>query len=211
LGAGGNAAVSQGGSISSDASCLASFLSGTDLNGIAGAIVNATLADNGGQTPTHTLPSGSQAIDLAVDCGTVTTDQRGLKRPADGDGNGTALCDAGAVEVGCGNLNVDSGEECDDGNVANGDGCSSTCQTEGGGGGGACGDNTIDAGEQCDDGNTLAGDGCSATCTNEGTPACGDDVLQSGEECDDGNTVSGDGCSATCEDEDGGGCSLIRP
>jgi cysteine-rich repeat protein len=211
----GNAPVSQGGSISSDASCLASFLSGAgDLNGIADPIVNTTLTNNGGRTPTHLLPSGSQAIDLAVDCnasgdGALTMDQRGFNRPADGDGNGTATCDAGAVEVGCGNLNVDSGEECDDGNVTNGDGCSSTCQTEGGGGG-ACGDNNLDAGEQCDDGNTLAGDGCSATCTNEGAAACGDDILQAGEECDDGNNVSGDGCSETCDDEGGGGCSLIR-
>ncbi|HLD03117.1 MAG TPA: hypothetical protein VJC07_05470 [Candidatus Nanoarchaeia archaeon] len=37
---------------------------------------------------------------------------------------GTCLCQ------GCGNNRVDAGEECDDGNTANGDGCSSTCQTE---------------------------------------------------------------------------------
>ena len=30
----------------------------------------------------------------------------------------------------CGNNTVESGEQCDDGNTANGDGCSSTCQTE---------------------------------------------------------------------------------
>jgi len=41
----------------------------------------------------------------------------------------------------CGNGVIETGEECDDGNVVDGDGCSSTCQTEaegpGGGGGGA--------------------------------------------------------------------------
>ncbi|MFH2018847.1 MAG: DUF4215 domain-containing protein, partial [bacterium] len=35
----------------------------------------------------------------------------------------------------CGNGVVDVGEQCDDGNVISGDGCSATCTTEGGGGG----------------------------------------------------------------------------
>src|SRR3989344_2092134 len=34
----------------------------------------------------------------------------------------------------CGNSVVESGEQCDDGNVVSGDGCSSTCQTEVAGG-----------------------------------------------------------------------------
>lgn len=34
----------------------------------------------------------------------------------------------------CGNGTIDTGETCDDGNTASGDGCSSSCQTEGGGG-----------------------------------------------------------------------------
>ncbi len=36
----------------------------------------------------------------------------------------------------CGNGVVEGDEQCDDGNLIDGDGCSSTCQTEGGGGGG---------------------------------------------------------------------------
>src|SRR5450755_2201622 len=32
----------------------------------------------------------------------------------------------------CGNGTIDPGETCDDGNVASGDGCSATCQTESG-------------------------------------------------------------------------------
>ncbi len=39
----------------------------------------------------------------------------------------------------CGNGVIESGEECDDGNTVSGDGCSATCQTEGGGGGGGGG------------------------------------------------------------------------
>lgn len=55
------------------------------------------LADNGGFTWTH-LP-GSAAIDRAQPDACTPTDQRGLPRPVDGDGDGTAACDAGAVEV----------------------------------------------------------------------------------------------------------------
>ena len=105
-----------------------------------------------------------------------------------------------AGTVSCGNNVVEAGEQCDDGNTASGDGCSSTCQLEGPPPPN-CGNGTVDAGEQCDDGNTASGDGCSATCQTEGAPACGDGTVDSGEQCDDGNTADGDGCSATCQNE----------
>jgi len=106
-------------------------------------------------------------------------------------------------EPACGDGHLDAGEQCDDGNTMNGDGCSAMCQPEppppppp------ACGDGHLDAGEQCDDGNATNGDGCSAMCRTEPPPppppSCGDDHLDAGEQCDDGNTTNGDGCSATC-------------
>lgn len=57
------------------------------------------LQDNGGPTMTHALSSGSPAIDNVEegDC-TVSADQRGVSRPIDGDGNGSALCDSGSYE-----------------------------------------------------------------------------------------------------------------
>ncbi len=59
------------------------------------------LADNGGPTQTHALLAGSPAIDAgSPDCPPPATDQRGLARPADGDGDGTAACDIGAFELG---------------------------------------------------------------------------------------------------------------
>ncbi len=64
------------------------------------AILNATLADNGGPTKTHALVSGSPAVDLDTTCGTrLTTDQRGSSRPVG------AGCDVGAFEDGDGNSN----------------------------------------------------------------------------------------------------------
>jgi len=107
LKAGANSPVSQGHNISNDNTCTANFLKdGSDLNGASGTIVAVTLSDNGGPTPTLLLSSGSVAIDFvpAADCtddaaAPLTEDQRGSGRPEDGDADGTADCDAGAVEI----------------------------------------------------------------------------------------------------------------
>jgi cysteine-rich repeat protein len=102
----------------------------------------------------------------------------------------------------CGNGELEDGEQCDDGNTTDGDGCSATCTHENPPPPHACcGDGTVEAGEQCDDGNTTDGDGCSATCTIEPPPpaaCCGNGVREAGEECDDGNLDNHDGCSSTC-------------
>jgi len=115
-------------------------------------------------------------------------------------------------------------EECDDHNLINGDGCSSTCDKEALP---VCGDGVINqANETCDDHNLINNDGCSSICktelcgdgikqTNEQCddgntnnldlcrnncklPVCGDGIKDNHEYCDDGNTMSGDGCSKTC-------------
>lgn len=94
----------------------------------------------------------------------------------------------------CGNFVVESGEECDDGNGANGDGCDDNCQNEP-----FCGDWNLDPGEECDDGNNIDDDGCDRQCDLE--PICGDGIQHGHEECDDGNVLDGDGCNAICEIE----------
>ncbi len=57
------------------------------------------LADNGGPTMTHLPQAGSPAIDAGTNTGAPATDQRGQARPQDGDGDGTAVCDVGSVEI----------------------------------------------------------------------------------------------------------------
>lgn len=68
--------------------------------------------------------------------------------------------------VNCGSGVRGPGEQCDDGNLANGDGCDATCQIE------TCGNGLVQAGEQCDDGGIMGGDGCSATCQREPGYTC---------------------------------------
>ncbi|MCD6499367.1 MAG: hypothetical protein J7M25_13835, partial [Deltaproteobacteria bacterium] len=57
---------------------------------------------------------------------------------------------------------IEADEECDDGNVADGDGCSSQCKLET-----DCGNGVKEGVEECDDGNVQNGDGCSDHCTLE--------------------------------------------
>ncbi len=121
-------------------------------------------------------------------------------------------------------------EECDDGNLLPGDGCTGVCKLEPNSdcppGGGACsstvacGNGTREPGEACDDGNKVGADGCAADCstTDPGfycpTPGaacqklanCGDGRLQAGEACDDKNNIDKDGCSKDCTVEPGFRC-----
>ncbi len=106
----------------------------------------------------------------------------------------------------CGDGVVDGGEECDDGNGSNADGCLTACT------GGddccslnICGDGYVDARDDgnggqveiCDDGNIVGGDDCWVDCGQDMT-LCGNGQLDQGEVCDDGNTTDGDDCAANC-------------
>ena len=75
----------------------------------------------------------------------------------------------------CGDNYVFPIEDCDDGNILDGDGCSSSC--------------IVESGYTCQTG--KVGSVCSAI--------CGDSLILGSENCDDGNTVSFDGCSSSCQ------------
>lgn len=89
----------------------------------------------------------------------------------------------------CQNAILDPGEQCDDGNRRNGDGCENDCTIP------RCGNGIRDPGEHCDDGNFNNGDTCERNCTK---PRCGNGILDDGELCDDGNRASGDSCASDC-------------
>jgi cysteine-rich repeat protein len=97
-----------------------------------------------------------------------------------------------AVSATCGNGLLELGEQCDDGNQVDADGCQASCELP------RCGDGILDPGEACDlgAGNSQAPDAvCRTDCQ---LPGCGDGVRDTGEMCDDGNATGGDGCEADC-------------
>jgi cysteine-rich repeat protein len=73
----------------------------------------------------------------------------------------------------CGNDILDSGEQCDDGNLDDGDGCSAICENEIPDP--TCGDGNLDPGESCDNGPT---NGDHAICSDQCTlnPQCNDGI-----------------------------------
>ena len=89
----------------------------------------------------------------------------------------------------CGNGIVLPPEQCEDGNLINGDGCDNNCSFT------ACGNGVVTGTETCDDGNLVSGDGCDANCT---VSACGNGITAGLEICDDGNLIDGDGCDSNC-------------
>jgi len=109
----------------------------------------------------------------------------------------------------CGDSIKDLNEQCDDGNLINGDGCSSTCEIEES----VCGNNIIEDDESCD-ASQLNGESCLTLgfdagvllCSNScnfdvflcSKFECGNNIIETGEQCDDGNNINDDGCSSQC-------------
>eukprot|EP00163_Fabomonas_tropica_P026348 TRINITY_DN4804_c0_g1_i3.p1 TRINITY_DN4804_c0_g1~~TRINITY_DN4804_c0_g1_i3.p1 ORF type:complete len:2031 (+),score=541.93 TRINITY_DN4804_c0_g1_i3:650-6094(+) len=132
----------------------------------------------------------------------------------------------------CGNGIIEGTEKCDDNDLneipnvlQDGDGCSSTCQIEGGGWvctGSSnskcenCGNGLMEHTETCDDGNSIANDGCTNCVIDSGYTCngtdpslcwnCGNGIKEPYEDCDDGNTADNDGCNANCDIEPGYSC-----
>lgn len=111
------------------------------------------------------LRPGSPAIDGGLTLASVTTDIEGRRRPAGGavDVGAYEAATASASTCGDGQLQPALGEECDDGNRADGDCCSSGCRLE-------------PAGTSCDSGDVCLGAGVcdgSGACGAGAPPDCG--------------------------------------
>lgn len=105
------------------------------------------------------------------------------------ENNGTFIAETPTTT--CGNAKQEAGEQCDDGNLFSGDGCSSSCKTE------IttttnldCGNNVCNGTETC---STCEKD-CGVCAT---TSACGNSVKDSGEECDLGSSKNTNTACAT--------------
>ena len=86
---------SLGHNLSSDSSCA--FVQAGDQQAVDPML--GPLVDNGGRTPTHALRPDSPAIDTGSVTACPASDQRGVARPFDGDGDGVGVCDKGAYEA----------------------------------------------------------------------------------------------------------------
>ena len=86
-------------------------------------------------------------------------------------------------------------EECDDGNIEDGDGCSANCTIEGAN---VCGDANVDMNEECDDGNNETVTVVLRTARLKVQRCLRRCKCRYERRVDDGNTEDGDGCSANC-------------
>jgi hypothetical protein len=165
------------------------------------------LQENGGITPTHYLMQGSPAIDAGDTAACATQDQRGQPRPVDGNGDSTATCDIGAIEVEC--VAAQDGD-CDSVGDSS-DNCPSVPN--------AGQENLVHpaspTGDACEDADTDSIVDSSDNCPDDGNMTQEDhDGDAIGDPCDgdadaDGLADSADACPLTALEQplDGNGCS----
>lgn len=124
------------------------------------ADTTSTTSGGGGEggSSAETTTTGDTTSSTGDSTTTTTTSQGGGSTTSTGGGG-----QGGGGDL-CGNGEDDPGEECDDGNDVDEDGCSSECVLEVVAG---CGNGVVelDLDEACDDGNDFAWDGCENDCT----------------------------------------------
>jgi cysteine-rich repeat protein len=157
------------------------FANGVDVfSGVASGIANA-----------------DDIILVAGFCGDTEINDARNETCDDGpDNSDTApgACRLSCLLAGCGDGIVDPGEDCDEGDLINEDGCSNVCLNE------ICGDGIVQSsfGELCDNGQNNSDTTPDACRTNCQPSFCGDGVPDQDEECDDANNIADDGCELGC-------------
>jgi len=142
--------------------------------GAAGAGDGGMGGDAGGDT-------GGTSTGGDAGAGMGGTDMGGAGMGGAGDG-GTG----GSMDPECGDSTIDTGENCDDGDMTGGDGCSATCQEE-------------------------AGFDCGTSEPSVCTPVCGDGMVVTGEACDDGNSLSCGTCAGNAQGTVAGCTTVVGP
>ena len=207
---------------------------GDGILAIGEACDDENTADNDGCSSTCSIEIGYacvvSAICSASTCSEVCGDGKRVGDEACDDGNTISSdgcssvcavetacgysCNGGSptqqdtCETSCGDSMWANPEGCDDGNVEDGDGCSSSCEVEvewvcsnsecnestcsAETGEELCGDgkqlgSEVGTSNFCDDAGTIPGDGCSATCT-----------VECGYQCNGGDAETADTCFTTC-------------
>jgi len=126
----------------------------------------------------------------------------------------------------CGNGDVEDGEECDDGNVVDDDGCSARCEQEGGGGGVLiipppivpptikCSPGYTKYGNECvknqivcPTGTRLSGEECVPITCPDGQHLSGNECIAVAPTCEDGYRLSGNQCVKISTECTGDACS----
>ena len=117
-------------------------------------------------------------------------------------------CKNGSCNLLCGNGVLDPGEQCDDHNTKDGDGCQHDCTFTCANPAtdcpapAACQTASCNGSHLCATANQAQYTSCGSglVCDNSGNcvSACGNNHLDPGEQCDDGNTTDGDGCQHNC-------------
>ncbi|MBI5499536.1 MAG: DUF4215 domain-containing protein [Deltaproteobacteria bacterium] len=165
---------------------------------VVGDCVNGEVCDGAEECLSHNCVPGAPAVD-GTPCG--------VEQVCIGGVCGGGACGDGIAQPA-------RGEECDDGNDLDGDGCDRDCawSCEGDA---ECDDLALcdgletceTAGHVCEHGAPAAdgtpcldGAGAAGLCRAGlcADPDCGNAVTDAGEQCDDGNVVPADGCEADC-------------
>jgi len=198
--------------------------------GAGGEVFKSTDGASSWQAASTGLPPNILINALAIDRKTPNTLYAGVGyatygEPGGGvykstDGGGTWSATGLVGDPICGDGVQCRFEQCEDGNLVDGDGCDSNCTVTTCGNGivtageecdngnnnpnpvagctsacTICGNGIVTAPEQCDDGNSVNGDACETNCS---LPFCGNGIVDAGERCDDGNLSNGDACDANC-------------